>query len=66
MELLPVWSPLTFYFAPGTEFWGVFNPEWSMCHNGRRQSPINVEPESLLFDPHLRYVHIDKATVGTD
>ncbi|XP_037071230.1 carbonic anhydrase-related protein 10-like, partial [Pollicipes pollicipes] len=48
----------------GMAYWGVFNPDWSMCHDGRRQSPINVEPESLLFDPHLRYVHIDKATVS--
>ncbi|XP_043224919.1 carbonic anhydrase-related protein 10-like [Amphibalanus amphitrite] len=54
----------TYNGISGTEFWGLFNPEWSMCSNGRRQSPINVEPDSLLFDPHLRYVHIDKATVS--
>lgn len=34
-----------------------------MCSKGRRQSPINVEPEKLLFDPYLRTLHIDKHKV---
>uniref|UniRef100_A0A182FIP4 Uncharacterized protein n=1 Tax=Anopheles albimanus TaxID=7167 RepID=A0A182FIP4_ANOAL len=44
----------------GPAFWGLINPQWNMCNKGRRQSPINVEPEKLLFDPYLRSLHIDK------
>ncbi|XP_037087703.1 carbonic anhydrase-related protein 10-like [Pollicipes pollicipes] len=48
----------------GTSYWGVFNPDWGTCHKGRRQSPINVEPDSLLFDPQLGYLHVDNAAVS--
>ncbi|KYN35900.1 Carbonic anhydrase-related protein 10 [Trachymyrmex septentrionalis] len=41
-------------------FWGLINPQWSLCTKGRRQSPINIEPDKLLFDRHLRPVHVDK------
>lgn len=41
------------------------NPQWNMCSKGRRQSPINVEPDKLLFDPYLRLIHIDKHKVST-
>ncbi|ENN80719.1 hypothetical protein YQE_02866, partial [Dendroctonus ponderosae] len=41
-------------------FWGLINPEWSLCNKGRRQSPVNLEPNKLLFDPNLRQLHIDK------
>lgn len=34
-----------------------------MCNKGRRQSPINIEPDKLLFDPYLRPLHIDKHKV---
>jgi len=49
--------------TPGPAFWGLINPEWSMCNRGRRQSPINIEPSQLLFDPNLRPLHIDKNAV---
>lgn len=39
------------------------NPQWNMCTKGRRQSPINVEPDRLLFDPFLRSLHVDKHKV---
>ncbi|XP_049861273.1 carbonic anhydrase-related protein 10 [Schistocerca gregaria] len=48
----------------GPAFWGLINPEWSLCNKGRRQSPINLEPNKLLFDPNLRVLHIDKHRVG--
>lgn len=48
----------------GPAFWGLINPQWNMCSKGRRQSPINVEPEKLLFDPYLRPLHIDKHKVS--
>ncbi|KAG8035673.1 hypothetical protein G9C98_001101 [Cotesia typhae] len=44
-------------------FWGLINPQWSLCSKGRRQSPINIEPDKLLFDPHLRPVQVDKHKV---
>nr|KAF7429994.1 hypothetical protein H0235_006392 [Vespula pensylvanica] len=47
----------------GPSFWGLINPQWSLCSKGRRQSPINIEPDKLLFDPHLRPVHVDKHKV---
>ncbi|GFG34987.1 hypothetical protein Cfor_01092, partial [Coptotermes formosanus] len=45
-------------------FWGLINPEWSLCNKGRRQSPVNLEPSKLLFDPNLRLLHIDKHRVS--
>jgi len=44
----------------GPDFWGLVNPEWSLCSKGRRQSPININPQHLLFDPQLGVVHVDK------
>lgn len=49
---------------PGPAFWGLINPEWSLCNRGRRQSPVNLEPQRLLFDPNLRALHIDKHRVS--
>ena len=47
----------------GPSFWGLINPEWSLCNEGRKQSPVNVEPQKLLYDPTLEKVNIgqDKA-----
>uniref|UniRef100_A0A1A9UED3 Alpha-carbonic anhydrase domain-containing protein n=1 Tax=Glossina austeni TaxID=7395 RepID=A0A1A9UED3_GLOAU len=45
-------------------FWGLINPEWSLCNKGRRQSPVNLEPQRLLFDPNLRQLHIDKHRIS--
>lgn len=44
----------------GPDSWGNFFPDWKICKEGRRQSPINIEPRRLLFDTHLRSVHVDK------
>ncbi|XP_042227277.1 carbonic anhydrase-related protein 10-like [Homarus americanus] len=48
----------------GPEFWGLINPNWNMCERGRRQSPINIEPDKLVYDPHLRHIHIDKHKIS--
>ncbi|ROT60602.1 CA-related protein [Penaeus vannamei] len=48
----------------GPEFWGLINPNWNMCERGRRQSPVNIEPRKLVYDPHLRHVHVDKQRVS--
>ncbi|XP_076352218.1 carbonic anhydrase-related protein 10-like [Tachypleus tridentatus] len=31
---------------------------------GHRQSPVDIDPSILLFDPHLRPVHVDKKTIN--
>ncbi|XP_045102307.1 carbonic anhydrase-related protein 10-like [Portunus trituberculatus] len=48
----------------GPQFWGLINPEWSLCTNGHRQSPINLDPSTLLYDPNLRPLHVDKHKVS--
>ncbi|XP_070198585.1 carbonic anhydrase-related protein 10-like [Littorina saxatilis] len=37
----------------GPQFWGFTNKAWVVCSKGRNQSPINVDPSNLLFDPTL-------------
>lgn len=49
----------------GPGYWGLMNPQWNMCSKGRRQSPINVETDKLLFDPFLRQIHLDKSRVSS-
>lgn len=53
------------FSVSGPEYWGRINPEWSLCNKGRRQSPINVEPSKLLFDPFLSHIDVDKVKVST-
>jgi len=52
-------------YVAGPEFWGLVNPEWSLCSKGKRQSPINIDPKQLLYDPHLKHVRLDKHRVST-
>ncbi len=51
-------------YISGPEFWGLVNPEWSMCTKGKKQSPINVDPRQLLYDPNMKHLHIDKHRVS--
>ncbi|KAK2180653.1 hypothetical protein NP493_433g02031 [Ridgeia piscesae] len=46
------------------DFWGLVNSEWSLCSKGRRQSPVNIEPKQLLYDPNLKHIRIDKHKVS--
>lgn len=55
---------ISLHLISGPAFWGLINPEWSLCNKGRRQSPVNLEPQRLLFDPNLRPLHIDKHRVS--
>ncbi|KAI0227719.1 Carbonic anhydrase-related protein 10 [Lamellibrachia satsuma] len=48
----------------GPDFWGLVNQEWSLCSKGRRQSPINIQPKQLLFDPNLKHIRVDKHRVS--
>ncbi|CAG2164215.1 unnamed protein product, partial [Oppiella nova] len=40
------------------DFWGRLNPKWSLCSRGRRQSPIDINPKLLLFDPNLSPIQV--------
>jgi len=44
----------------GPSYWGLINPEWTMCNKGRAQSPVNIDPGNVLFDPTLTQLHADK------
>ena len=46
-------------FHLGPSFWGLINPDWNLCNNGKRQSPINIEPENILYDPSLTEISVD-------
>ena len=48
----------------GPDFWGLVNPEWHFCSKGKKQSPVNVNPKHILYDPQLKHVHIDKHRVS--
>lgn len=50
----------------GPDFWGLLNLEWSLCSKGRRQSPVDIDPAGLLYDPSLRPLHVDKIRVRTN
>lgn len=47
----------------GPGFWGGLK-DWELCRKGMLQSPIDIPPDRLLFDPGLRPIHIDRVTVG--
>lgn len=53
---------LSLYFtlapASGPSFWGRLNPKWNLCSKGKKQSPIDVNPAHLLFDPSLASLDI--------
>ncbi|XP_046450689.1 carbonic anhydrase-related protein 10-like isoform X1 [Daphnia pulex] len=48
----------------GPSFWGLINPQWMLCNKGRRQSPIDIEPAKMLYDPNLRPLSVDKHKVS--
>ncbi|XP_072345289.1 carbonic anhydrase-related protein 10-like isoform X2 [Scyliorhinus torazame] len=41
-------------FIPSPPFWGLVNKAWRMCAIGRRQSPIDLNGSSIIFDPFLK------------
>ena len=44
--------------------WGNMNSEWYMCNKGRNQSPIDIDPDILLFDPSLKHISIEDHEVS--
>ncbi|KAL8609898.1 hypothetical protein ACOMHN_016373 [Nucella lapillus] len=47
----------------GPENWGRLNPAWRTCHTGKFQSPIDIQPQDLLFDPNLRRMNVNVPSV---
>jgi len=47
----------------GPSFWGLINPEWSLCNQGQRQSPVDIRPAELLYDPGLEPLYINENQV---
>uniref|UniRef100_A0A8R1IQX3 Alpha-carbonic anhydrase domain-containing protein n=1 Tax=Caenorhabditis japonica TaxID=281687 RepID=A0A8R1IQX3_CAEJA len=43
----------------GPDFWGLLHGDWRMCTAGQMQSPVNIDPAQLLYDPHLMPISID-------
>ncbi|CAB3402754.1 unnamed protein product [Caenorhabditis bovis] len=47
----------------GPDFWGLVEKDWWMCKKGRLQSPIDIQPNRLLFDSAIKPVRLDKLPV---
>ncbi|XP_076071747.1 carbonic anhydrase-related protein 10-like [Mytilus galloprovincialis] len=61
-ELGKVWG-YDSHLAP--EYWGkLHGKEWDLCKSGKHQSPIEIDPSLLLFDPNLTNLHINTANVN--
>ncbi|KAK3100509.1 hypothetical protein FSP39_021058, partial [Pinctada imbricata] len=43
----------------GPTFWALQNSDWRMCSHGKQQSPINISPELLLYDPNLGHISLN-------
>ncbi|KAH7727430.1 Carbonic anhydrase like protein 2 precursor [Aphelenchoides avenae] len=50
----------------GPDFWGLVNRQWRLCTIGQMQSPINIDPERLLFDPGLTKISISNTQIEAD
>uniref|UniRef100_A0A915PFL9 Alpha-carbonic anhydrase domain-containing protein n=1 Tax=Setaria digitata TaxID=48799 RepID=A0A915PFL9_9BILA len=46
----------------GPDFWGLLSKKWKMCTKGKMQSPINIKPASILYDPRLSDIKIDRVS----
>ncbi|GFR61570.1 carbonic anhydrase-related protein 10 [Elysia marginata] len=49
----------------GPAYWGLVNKEWSVCKYGQHQSPVDINPKFLLYDPNLRPVRTDDHKVDS-
>ncbi|XP_064610049.1 carbonic anhydrase-related protein 10-like isoform X2 [Liolophura sinensis] len=48
----------------GPDYWGLLNSEWRLCSKGKYQSPVNINPKVLVFDPSLAPVQVDRKKVS--
>ena len=53
------------FFSLGTQLWGKANKDWIICSKGKYQSPINIDPTSLVHDPHLTQLSTNHNKVRT-
>lgn len=61
-----LWRVITqLLFDLGPDFWGLVNPDWNLCSRGQHQSPVDIDPERLLYDPHLPPLRMDRQKVRT-
>ncbi|KFD65885.1 hypothetical protein M514_07031 [Trichuris suis] len=61
-QLLKLNKATGVYESPS--FWGLVNADWKMCSKGQHQSPININPTLLLYDPLLKPLTISKTRVS--
>jgi len=54
----------TYEGISGPAYWGLINPSWTMCTKGRRQSPIDISPSSLVYDSRLGPVSVSKSELS--
>ncbi|XP_025087971.1 carbonic anhydrase-related protein 10-like [Pomacea canaliculata] len=54
------WS---YYGISGPDYWGRVNHEWTLCSKGLYQSPVDISPRTLVYDPNLRPVRLDQHRV---
>ena len=67
MDIQPFRFVLDFVYLnsfSGPSFWGLINPDWSLCNGGMSQSPINIKPQNVLFDPRLKDMIIGETKVS--
>ncbi|KAL3100256.1 hypothetical protein niasHS_000398 [Heterodera schachtii] len=50
----------------GPDFWGLMHKHWRMCKLGALQSPINIDPTKLIFDPQLGKIRISQSHVEAE
>ncbi|XP_076031380.1 carbonic anhydrase-related protein 10-like isoform X2 [Oratosquilla oratoria] len=48
----------------GPAFWGVINRKWRLCSDGRRQSPVDVQPGRVVYDHTLGTLSVSKKKVS--
>ncbi|XP_072040570.1 LOW QUALITY PROTEIN: carbonic anhydrase-related protein 10-like [Amphiura filiformis] len=46
------------------EYWGNLHSAWKLCGTGKRQSPIDLQADKLLYDPELDRFEMDSGTVS--
>ncbi|KAH9509948.1 Carbonic anhydrase- protein 10 [Bulinus truncatus] len=60
-----LWSQWwTYEGISGPDYWGLLNQDWSLCSRGQHQSPVDINPRNLVFDPNLRPVRLDAHRVN--
>ncbi|KAH3838930.1 hypothetical protein DPMN_112347 [Dreissena polymorpha] len=50
-------------YSSGPTRWGD-NEDWTICKSGKHQSPINIEPHKILFDPHLQPLQLEATAIS--